>query len=190
MENNGDKLLEPVTAAIVRTVRPGRANEFEVWVDQMRPVVMGFPGYLGTDVIRPRGPANSEYVIVVRFDGYEHLKAFMDSQERAELIKRSELLTVGEPAVQEAHGFTSFFSLPGQPAGPLTPAKYKMAILTLLTLYIPLLGISTLVAMIFRGLPRPLLVLITLVIMVPIMTWYLMPWVTRLFRGWLFPRPK
>ena len=190
MENNGNAPLEPVTAMIVRNVRPGKGDEFEAWVEVMRPVVMKFPGFLGTDVIRPRGPANSEYVIVVRFDNYDHLRVFMESAERAEIIKLSEPLTMGEPSIQEAHGFTSFFSLPGQPSAAVVPAKYKMAILTMLALYVPLLAISTAVAMIFRGLPRPLLVLVSLFLMVPLMTWIIMPWVTKLFRGWLFPRSK
>lgn len=190
MEHNHQASAEPVTALIVRTVRPERGVEFEAWVNDMRPVVMRFPGYLGTDVIRPRGSVDSEYVIVVRFDNYDHLRVFMESPERAEVIKHSEPLTVGEPTIQEAHGFTSFFSLPGQPSTAVVPAKYKMAILTLLALYVPLLAISTLVAMVFRGLPRPVLVLASLVIMVPLMTWFIMPWVTKLFRGWLFPRPK
>ena len=140
MENNGNEPLEPVTAMIVRTVRPGKGDEFEAWVEVMRPVVMKFPGFLGTDVIRPRGSANSEYVIVVRFDNYDHLRVFMESAERAEIIKLSEPLTMGEPSIQEAHGFTSFFSLPGQPSAAVVPAKYKMAILTLLALYVPLAG--------------------------------------------------
>lgn len=179
---------EPVTALIVRTVKPGCIDEFEEWVQGMNQVPKKFAGFLGVSVIRPRDPAHPEFVIVVRFDEYEHLKAFMRSEEREQYLKKSEPLTVGEMTVQEMHGFESFFSLPGQISGNAAPpAKYKMAVLTILALYPPLLAISTLVAGIFRGLPRPLLILVTVVILVPLMTYFFMPWVTRLFRGWLYP---
>jgi antibiotic biosynthesis monooxygenase (ABM) superfamily enzyme len=188
MDNDVELRSEPVTALIVRQVKPDRFVEFETWANGMTPIVSKFQGYLGTDVIRPRDKMHPEYVIVARFDNYENLRAFLKSAEREEYLKESAEMTVGEMVVQETHGFASFFSLPDQPSTTAVPAKYKMAILTILALYLPLLGISTLVAIIFRGLPRPLLLLLSLCVLVPIMTWFIMPWTTWLFRRWLFPK--
>ena len=112
----------------------------------------------------------------------------MTSAEREEYLRKSAEMTVGEMMVKETHGLAAFFTLPGDPSTSNVPPKYKMAILTILVLYLPLLGISTLTAILFRGLPRPLLLLISLCVLVPIMTWFLMPWTTWLFRRWLFPK--
>jgi len=188
MDNGTESRSEPVTALIVRQVKPDRFDEFETWVDGMTPIASKFQGYLGTSVFRPRDNQHPEYVIVARFDTYENLKVFMTSQERDDYLKKSADMTVGEMVVKEKHGFSAFFTLPDRPSTSDVPAKYKMAILTILALYLPLLGISTLTAILFHGLPRPLLLLISLCVLVPLMTWFIMPWTTWLFRGWLFPK--
>jgi len=188
MANITELPAEPVTALIVRQVKPDRFDDFEAWANGMTPIVSKFTGFLGTNVIRPRDKTHPEYVIVARFDTYDHLRAFLSSPEREEYLRLSNEMTTGEMVVQETHGFASFFTLPDQRTASNVPAKYKMALLTILALYLPLLAISTLVARLFPALPRPVLVLISLSILVPIMTWLIMPWITWVFRRWLFPK--
>ena len=72
MEYEGKSSSQPVTALLVRNVRPDCLNDFEEWVKGINQVVKGFEGYLGTDLIRPRDHSHPEYVIVLRFDDYEH----------------------------------------------------------------------------------------------------------------------
>ena len=186
MGYEGKSSSEPVTAILVRNVRPDRLNDFEEWVKGINQVVKGFEGYLGTDLIRPRDHSHPEYVIVLRFDDYERLRAWMGSKEREEWVKRSEDMTIGEIHVQEAHGFQPWFTLPDHSAALTSPARYKMALLTILALYPPLLALSTLLSYLLRGWPRALLILLTVVLLVPAMTYYIMPWMTRLFRSWLY----
>jgi hypothetical protein len=188
MENAFAPVSDPVTAVIVRRVKPDRTLDFEAWASGMIPVARQFDGFLGTNVIRPRDSAHPEYVMVARFDTVDHLKTFMASREREEYLQKSEDMTEGEMSVQELHGFESFFTLPGTPVASAPPARYKMAILTILGLYPPLLLISTLIAAVFHGLPRPLLVLFSLLVLVPLMTYAVMPWITRLFQFWLYPK--
>jgi uncharacterized protein len=187
MEYEGKPSSEPVTAILVRNVRPDRLNDFEEWLKGINRVVKGFEGYLGTDLIRPRDHSHPEYVIVLRFADYEHLKAWMGSKEREEWVKRSEEMTIGEMQVQEAHGFQPWFTLPDQSAALTSPARYKMALLTILALYPSLLALSTLLSYLIHGWPRPLLMLLTVLVLVPAMTYTIMPWMTRLFRSWLYP---
>ena len=96
-------------------------------------------------------------------------------------------MTIGEMRVQEAHGFTPWFTLPDHSAASNSPARYKMALLTILALYPPLLVLSTLLQYLLHGWPRALLMLLTVLLLVPAMTYYIMPWMTRLFRSWLYP---
>jgi len=188
MEKEGHSSSEPVTALIVRNVKPERIEEFEKWALGMHHVVRGFEGYLGTDIIRPHDHAQPEFVIVVRFDRYEHLRAFMESTEREEWLKKSEEMTVGKMHVQEAQGFTPWFVLPDAALPLVTPPKYKMALLTILALYPSLLVLGTLLSYLFQSWPRPLLIFINVLILVPMMTYYIMPWVTRVFQSWLYPK--
>ena len=187
MEYEGKSSSQPVTVVLVRNVKADRSNEFEEWVKGINQVVKGFEGYLGTDLIRPREHSHPEYVIVIRFDDYEHLRAWMGSKEREEWVKRSEDMTIGEIHVQEAHGFQPWFTLPDQSVALTSPARYKMALLTIVALYPSLLALSTLLSYFLRGWPRALLILLNVLMLVPAMTYYIMPWMTRLFRSWLYP---
>lgn len=177
----------PVTALIVREVKPHRQDDFEKWLAGMNRVVKGFEGHLGTDLIRPRNRTEGEYVIIVRFDEYEHLKAWMASSERADWLKKSEDMTTGAMHVQEAHGFEPWFTLPGRSSGPAAPARYKMAALTVLALYPPLLLLTTILSFFLQGWPRPVVMLANVALLVPAMTYFIMPWMTHLFRRWLYP---
>ena len=180
--------LEPVTALIVRQIKPGCLSDFEEWAKGMRQVVRKFEGYLGSDHIRPSDSLHPEFVIVVRFDNYEHLKAFLRSKEREDYIKQSDNLTVGDMNIQEQNGFESWFSLPDHSVNSIPPAKYKMAILTILVLYPSLLVVSTFISGLLHSAPRPIIILVTLLVLVPMMTYFIMPWITRIFRFWLYPQ--
>ncbi len=170
----------------MRVVKPDRVNDFKEWVKSVNNAVKEFEGYLGSDLIRPRDQFHPEYVIVLRFDKYEHLRAWMGSPEREKSVKRLEDMTDGE-VHQKTHGFEPCFILPDPSVSLTPPAKYKMALLTMLAIYPPLLAVSTLIQFLLHGWPRALLILLTVLLLVPAMIYYIMPWVTRLFRSWLYP---
>ena len=178
--------VEPVTAVFVRDVKPDRIGDFEEWVEGIVQAVRQFDGYLGADVIRPGDHSHPEYVIVVRFDKYEHLRTWMGSKVREEWLKKSEEMTIGETYIQEAHGFEPWFTLPDHSASSAPPARYKMALITILAIYPPLLVVSTLLSSLLQGWPSALLILLSVLILVPAMTYLIMPWMTRLFRSWLY----
>src|SRR5215212_3410505 len=58
----------PVTAVASRRVKPGREDEFEQWTSGILSAANGFPGYLGSNMVRPSGPEDDEYQIVFKFD--------------------------------------------------------------------------------------------------------------------------
>ena len=187
MEYEGKSSSEPVTVIFVRNVKPNRINDFEEWVKGINQAVKGIEGYMGLDVIRPGDHSHPEYVIVLRFDGYEHLRAWMESREREVWVKKSEGMTIGETHIQEAHGFEPWFTLPDHSTAVAPPARYKMATVTILALYPPLLVVSTILSSLLQGWPKALVSLMNLLLLVPAMTYYIMPRMTQLFRFWLYP---
>ena len=58
MENNGEIRSEPVTAIIVRYVKPDCMQDFEAWARGMNQIARKFEGFLGANVIRPRDAAH------------------------------------------------------------------------------------------------------------------------------------
>ncbi len=66
----------PVTAVASRQVKPGREQEFEEWVSGILAAVNKFPGYLGSEVLRPSDPEDNEYKIISRFVHESNLHAW------------------------------------------------------------------------------------------------------------------
>lgn len=72
----------PVTAVASRRVKPGREQEFENWVSGILAAANEFPGYLGSEILRPSDPGDREYKIVFRFNHESNLHAWEASKER------------------------------------------------------------------------------------------------------------
>ena len=73
----------PVTAVASRRVKAGREREFEEWVSGIFAAANTFPGYLGSEVLRPSDdPQDDEYKVVFRFDHASNLHAWEDYEER------------------------------------------------------------------------------------------------------------
>jgi len=176
----------PVTTIIARMVKPDRLRDFEAWLTGINGIVREFNGYLGMDVIRPSDRDNPEYVIILRFEDYHNLKEWQESRARFDWVEKSDDMTFGDLLLQEAHGLESWFSLPSRQAVVLPPAKYKMAILTVSVIYPLIMLIGAVMTLLPGELPGPIAILITVILAGTSMTYFLMPWVTRLTRHWLF----
>jgi uncharacterized protein len=176
----------PVTTTVIRRVRPGHEPFYEQFLEGIIAAASEFPGHLGVEVFRPQSATDGEYRIVYRFDSSEHLRAWLDSPEHAAWVERAEPHAVGPTRTSFVTGLESWFTLPGQPATP-PPPPYKMALLTWITIFPLITGIVIAAEPLLAGLPVFVRLGITTAVAVPLMTWVVMPRVTRLFRAWLYP---
>jgi uncharacterized protein len=179
----------PLTVVVSRRVRKGQQQAFEALSSQMTERASRFPGYLGTAMFRPASPDDPEYRIVFKFRDRETLIAWEESEERAELLEQIESLLVQPSEREVTSGIVTWFTLPGQnPVQP--PPKWKMTIVSWLALY----PAVTLVFVIFGDLLAkvPLLVrtMIVTIVVMALMSYVLMPRMTKWFAFWLFPRQK
>lgn len=176
----------PVTTTVTRRVKPGHEAFYEQFLEGINAAASRFPGHLGVDVFRPESAASGEYRIVYRFDTAEHLRAWLDSDERAAWLERAEPHAVGPMRTRFVTGLESWFTLPGQPGAP-PPPPYKMALLTWITIFPLITAVVAITAPLVEELPLVARLGITTTLTVPLMTWVVMPRVTRLLRGWLYP---
>jgi uncharacterized protein len=181
-----DEAAGAVTATVTRRVKPGHEAAYEQFLAGINGAAKAFPGYLGEEVFRPAGGAGGEYRIVYRFDAPAHLRAWLDSPQRAAWLARAEPHVAGPLRTQYLTGLESWFTLPAQPGVP-PPPPYKMAILTWVTI-VPLITLAVLASAPLIG-PWPLVprLAVTTAVTVAVMTWVVMPRVTRLLRRWLYP---
>jgi uncharacterized protein len=179
----------PVTTTVTRRIKPGHEAAYEAFLAGISGAAQGFPGYLGVEVFRPiPGGQGGEYRTVYRFDSPAHLRAWLDSKERAGWLQQAEPHVAGPMRTEFLTGLEGWFTLPTQP-GVAPPPRYKMVILTWVTIFplITLIVVAT--APLIGRLPLVVRLGVTTLVTVSLMTWVVMPRVTRLLRGWLYPDP-
>jgi uncharacterized protein len=176
----------PVTTTVTRRVKPGHEEAYEDFLIGINHAASRFPGHLGVEVFRPTDARHGEYRVVYRFDSPSHLLNWLDSGERAAWLRRADPHVAGPTRTEYVTGLESWFTLPEQSGRP-PPPPYKMAIVSWVTIYplITLIAIAT--APLIGGLPIVARLAVTTLITVPLMTWVVMPRVTRLLRAWLYP---
>lgn len=171
-----------------RRVKPGHKALYEQVLEGIIAAASAFPGHLGVEVFRPQTPAG-EYRTVYRFDSAEHLQAWLDSDERAAWLERAEPHVIGPMRTSFMTGLETWFTLPAQP-GATPPPPYKMALLTWITIFPLITATVAVTGPLLEGLPLAVRLAITTGLTVPLMTWVVMPRVTRLLRGWLYPHHR
>lgn len=175
---------EPVTVVVAQQVKPGREADYESWISGITQVASTYSGHLGSENIRPDPGTRSEYVIIFRFDHYDHLKAWMTSRDRQFWLEKAKPLITANPQIQQISGIEAWFSLPGKVLR--TPPRYKTALLTGAMVYTLINLLNRFVTPLLSGLPAWLASLIICTIMVILLTYVVMPRVTRLFSRWLY----
>lgn len=177
---------QPVTVVVSQLVKPGREQAYEQWVKGISNAALKFYGHLGTSILRPQQGSRPEYVIVFKFDRYVNLKKWMESDIRQKWLAQSNRLVQDAPTVQQLSGMETWFTLPGQsPKRP--PLRYKMSILTWVAVYVLLNILTYVLAPVLRGFPMFIGQLIISGLMVVLLTYVVLPQITRLFYKWLYP---
>jgi uncharacterized protein len=179
----------PVTTEVTRRIKPGHEAAYEEFLRGISAAAEQSPGFLGVEVFRPASAATGDYRIVYRFDSRAHLQEWLDSPVHAEWLERAEPHAAAPTQERFLTGLESWFTLPSQPGAP-PPPPYKMAVLTWGTIF-PLITVIVLATTpLLGGWPVVARLALTTAITVPLMTWVVMPRVTRLLRGWLYPRHR
>jgi antibiotic biosynthesis monooxygenase (ABM) superfamily enzyme len=107
----------PLTVVVTWRVRQGHEGEFEAWRREVSAAALNFPGHMGINVIRP-GATPGEYVVIFRFDTYEHLRSWQESDIRRDLLKKAEVFREREPSYHLESGLEYWFAPPGVPVSP------------------------------------------------------------------------
>jgi antibiotic biosynthesis monooxygenase (ABM) superfamily enzyme len=191
----------PITVIVTRIAKQGKIKEFEDWMDGIVHESLKFEGHLGVDVIRPVEQSKPEYVIIFRFNTLNNLLKWERSQVRKEWLEKSKDVVEGEDKVQKLTGLEFWFTpssahltqgeannneARGQQAN--LPPRYKMAIVTTGIVFVLLNTLIPQIEQLTVPLPLVLSSLLGVIIMVFLMTYLIMPSVTRLLKPWLYKK--
>ena len=176
----------PVSMIVDRNVLPNKVDEFKVYLKGIIAASSQFPGYMGTDVINPEG--SHRYIVVFRFSTKAELDAWTTSEERQVWIDKIDKVIEGPSKMLALTGLESWFVL-SKSKEFVPPPKHKMAIVTYLGIAPLLTVFNALFGELFSALPLYLLYFATSPFIVILMTYLVMPAMTRLFMHYLFKQP-
>ncbi len=195
--NNSTKHSKPVTVIVKRIAKRDKIKEFEEWLSGISKEVSRQEGSMGIDIIKPTpnisNKSKPEYVIIFRFNTYENLDKWEKSPIRHEWLQKGRKLAESDYDVQKMTGlefwFTPYFNDESSPMIPLQPPpRYKMVIVTIPVISILLLTLVPQIHFLTEmlSIPFPIRLVIALTITVLLMTYIIMPLLTRLLKPWLF----
>lgn len=180
---------EPVTLVISEVVDPDRIDDYEAWTQGINQAARQFEGFIAVEVLRPRDNAYSEYVVIVRFDSYDHLRRWVTSPLYQHWIEQSRGLISRRSLRQMTSGIDIWFARPHklqEATVPQTP-YYKKVILGVLAVYPLILLSNLLLSPILDPLPSKLGLLISVTFVSALLTYPVMPMLTKILDFWLYP---
>jgi antibiotic biosynthesis monooxygenase (ABM) superfamily enzyme len=172
---------EPVTAVASFRVRPGNEHRYAEYHGRLVQRLRSFPGFLHSEMFPAIEGVQDETVVVLAFDTRPHLDAWLDSQERQQLLDEIDPYIEGDRTMNVVGSFAGWFGLPGM-AKVKTWKQATIVLLAIAPISLALTGVRLWLA---PDIHWVLGVLIGNVLGVIALSWVLMPWLTRLFAGWL-----
>ena len=199
VEERVDRGEQPTaTEAVVCVVPLRRAQEYRAARDEIDRAAAEFPGFVRIEHHPPSGPRDRTWTTVLAFESGEDLSRWRESEERARSVDRIRKIA---PDVDKVlpWGFGRWFAVDAA-TGERTPAwKQAMVVQAVLYAMVSVLdmtlgnflgtGISVRGDTWVTGLGAqlPVIVFISNLIGTALLTWALMPVITRVMQWWLRP---
>lgn len=186
---------EPITVSIRREVDPAHISEATTWVQTGVNLAHKYPGFLGSGWVRA-GEESQIWHMLYRFASTETLDAWENSSERRWWLSMGQGFVRSERSKRRT-GIEGWFDEPATGSitlpnatiedAPPAPARWKQAVTIWLGFFPVNLLFTYLMSPVpgWDDVPLWLRVLATTLVLTPIMTYWVLPWVTRGLRRWL-----
>jgi antibiotic biosynthesis monooxygenase (ABM) superfamily enzyme len=175
----------PVTVSISRRIKPGREADYEAWVHGIIAAASPFPGHQGVNILRPSKQTDGQYVLIYRYDTWAHCDNWEQSDIRAEWIARLDDMVEGEAQTKRVTGLEFWFDMPEIPAAK-TPSKHKMALTLIVVVFVLVYLAQLTLGPLLANWPLVARVLLISALQVLLLTYLIMPRITRLLKNWLY----
>lgn len=141
-----------------------------------------FPGFVSREILDAVPGVQPDTVVILTFDTQQHLRTWIESDERQRVLRDLDAITVGSLTTNVVGGFAGWFPGAGDSDEPL---KWKQALIILAALFPVSLTVALLRAWLVPDLPLVPTVLASNIIGIAILTWLVMPPLTRAVSDWL-----
>jgi uncharacterized protein len=179
---------ESVTVVVTRKVKRGRESEYEDWLSRLLEESKSLKGYLGATIQKP-APGSTEYTSIFRFDTVDNLRKFEESELRSRYLREVVDYVDADAIWKKITGLEFWFSPPKGTVIP-QPSRFRMSVVTIAVVFGLVLSIGQVVGMVAAEVPLYIRLFVTISIEIFLMTYVLMPRITKLLAKWIYPSSK
>ncbi|MCC7386589.1 MAG: antibiotic biosynthesis monooxygenase [Deltaproteobacteria bacterium] len=177
---NDETAPKPVKMVLERRAKPGADDSFKQWIKELLELATRSSRLQGSSVLTSH---EGEYFILLRFASQGDLDDWQASPPVAELLRRGEQLATAPDQPIVRTGLETWFTLPGVPAPPSAPPRWKMALVTWLALLPQVVVLSFILP---KEIPPLVAMAVSTAIPTVMLTWVIMPRLTKLLYLWLY----
>lgn len=176
-----------MTTVVERRVKPDRVADYEEWLQRLLAEASHLQGYLGADIHPPPAGASSPtYTSVFRFESLDDLRSFETSDLRRRAMAEVVDLVEADAAWSTHTGLELWFSAPPGTVVP-QPVRWRMALLLGVVVYLLVLIFGGIAGALIPGWPFPLRLGVVIAVEITLMTYVLLPFLTRRLARWIYP---
>jgi antibiotic biosynthesis monooxygenase (ABM) superfamily enzyme len=180
---------ETVTVVVTRKVKHGHESDYEDWLRRLLEESKSMKGYLGATIQKP-APGSTEYTSIFRFDTVDNLRKFEESEMRSRYLREVVDYVDADAIWKKITGLEFWFSPPKGTLIP-QPSRFRMALVTIAVVFGLVISIGQVVGMVATAeVPSYIRLFVTISIEIFLMTYVLMPRITRLLAKWIYPSYK
>lgn len=139
------------------------------------------PGFRDREILEAVPGVQPETVVILNFDDEASLRLWIDSDARSELLSKLDPHIEGSYTTNVLGGFAGWFTFDDSKE----PRRWKQALVVLIGLFPVALVFSIIRIAVWPNAPVVLAVLIGNIVGVALLTWVVMPPLTRRLSGWL-----
>lgn len=174
--------MPAVTTSVTRHVDPSRSSEMLAWVQAGTSLAERFDGFLGCGWVRPSADS-PDWHMAYRFADTEALARWEASPQRAWWLEAAKG-RIESTHVERRTGIEGWFDEPmtveaaATPPAP-APPRWKQMVVIFLVFFPLSLASNWVSGHLIGDWLLPLRVLASVLVMTPLMTYLLLPWMTR-----------
>jgi antibiotic biosynthesis monooxygenase (ABM) superfamily enzyme len=178
----------PVTVSVTRHVDPAQTTQMLAWMQAGTSMAEKFDGFLGSGWVRP-SVDSPDWHMLYRFADAESLAAWEASPQRAWWLEAAQG-DVEESRRERRTGIEGWFDEPtsveATHAVPAAPPRWKQMVIIFMGFFPASLAANWVIAhTVVGGWWLPLRVLASVAVLMPLMTYVVLPWLTRKMSWWL-----
>ena len=182
----------PVVLAVTDYVPLAAQVRYEALVDDLHQLFKAEHGFLSVDTVRYNQSHQMEYTVLSRWVDEAAAKKWRDNPRIKTVLRQIEDITGGAADMVVSSGFGLWFDHPQGGTSvrtePNLPPFWKRVVLSVIGVYPMLILLLELIGPHIGSLPRLLQDFILVVVLSALLTWPVMPWLSRLLKPWLMAK--